>query len=182
MATNKTCLGRLTENIRVICSVPQHGIAEMLLADMADVDVIVDDGNEVSEITFGGMGGTGKPVLVETYKLTAQAVEALRALDGGAALQQTISFTIYDKNKFGSIVSTLMNKRFIVLAKFKEVGLYKVYGAHCGLEIASSDSDSNDAGGFFKVSITTPEGAQGEASLAISAALYEKCKALIPNI
>ena len=180
MATNKTCLGKLVTNIRVNCGIPQHGIEEMLIADFEDINTIVEDGNEVSEITFGGVSGSGAPILVETFKLTAQVVEALRSLDGGSALQQTVNFTVYDKKKYGSIISAFMNKRLLIIAKHREVGLYKVYGARCGLEIVASDIDSNDAGGYAKLSFTTPEGAQGESSLSISSGLYESYKALVP--
>ena len=177
MATNKTCLGKLVTNIRVNCGVPQHGIEEMLLADFGDINSIVDDSEKVNSIAFGD----GTPILIETYKMSAQAVEALRALDGGAALQQTVSFTIYDKQKTGSIISRLMNKRVLIIAKYKELGLYRVFGARCGLEIASSDIDSNDAGGYAKLSFATPEGAQGESSLTIAASLYNSYKSLIPS-
>ena len=176
MATNKTCLGKLVTNIRVNCGIPQHGIEEMLVADFEDINTIVEDGNEVSEITFGSVSGSGSPILVETFKLTAQVVEALRSLDGGSALQQTVNFTVYDKKKYGSIISAFMNKRLLIIAKHREVGLYKVYGARCGLEIVASDIDSNDAGGYAKISLSTPEGAQGEMSLTTTSNIYNTIK------
>ena len=83
--------------------------------------------------------------------------------------------------KYVELISRLANRRFFVLAKHKELGLYKAYGAYCGLEIASADIDSNDAGGYAKISLSTPEGAQGEMSLTTSVGFYDAIRAQIPS-
>lgn len=169
MAANKTCLGKLVTDIRVDCGIPQHGIEEFLLVDVEDVNEIVVTDYAVSNFTLTGVR---KVILVETYKMTSQVTESLQGLDGSAAMKQTILFNIYDKTKYAELISGLANHRFVALAKHKDLGLYKVYGAYCGLEIASADIDSNDAGGYAKISLSTPEGAQGEMSLTIPVSLY----------
>lgn len=172
MATNKTCLGALVNNLTVSCGIPQHGIAQMVIADYADITSWAVDANNanVSSISFN-QGAVMS--LVETYKLSAQATEALRTLDAGAALAQTVSFTIYSKGLYGATVSALTNRRILIVAMYKETGLYKVFGLKCGLEMVSADSDSNADGGYFKLSFSTPEGALGESSYTISKSVYD---------
>ena len=165
-------------NIRVNCGIPQHGIEEFLLVDVEDIDEITVTSFVVSDFT---LVGTPKPILVESYKMTSQVTESLQSLDGSAAMKQTIIFNIFDKKKYAELISGLANRRFVALAMHKGLGLYKVYGAYCGLEIASADIDSNDAGGYAKVSLSTPEGAQGEMSLATESAIYGSIKAKIPS-
>ena len=177
MATNKTCLGKLVTNIRVGCGIPQHGIKEFLLFDVEDISEITVTNYEVSTIAMLG----GAPILVEAYKMTSQVTESLQSLDGSAAMKQTVLFNIYDKKKYAELISGLANRRFVALAKHRELGLYKVYGAYCGLEIASADIDSNDAGGYAKISLSTPEGAQGEMSLTTTDGVYDALKSLIPS-
>ena len=177
MAANKTCLGKIVTNIRVNCGIPQHGIEEFLLFDVEDVAEITVKNYEVSAIAMSG----GVPILVESYKMTSQVTESLQGLDGSAAMKQTVLFTIFDKTKYAELISKLANRRFVALAKHKELGLYKVYGAYCGLEIASADIDSNDAGGYAKISLSTPEGAQGEMSLTTTDGIYNPLKSLIPS-
>ena len=159
----------MVSNIRVNCGIPQHGIEEFLLVDVEDINEITVTAYAVSAFTLAVVS---KPILVESYKMTSQVTESLQGLDGSAAMKQTVIFNIFDKTKYAELISGLANRRFIVLAKHNELGLYKVYGAYCGLELASADIDSNDAGGYAKISLSTPEGAQGEMSLTIPVSIY----------
>ena len=168
----------MVTNIRVNCGIPQHGIEEFLLVDVEDIHRVVVTDYVVSSIP---LVGTPKPILVEAYKMTSQVTESLQGLDGSVAMKQTVLFHVFDKTKYAELISGLANHRFVVLAKHKQLGLYKVYGAYCGLEIASADIDSNDAGGYAKISLSTPEGAQGEMSLTITRAIYDAIKAQIPS-
>ena len=168
----------MVTNIRVNCGIPQHGIEEFLLVDVEDINVIDTRGYTLAALT---MAVGYKPILVEAYKMTSQVTESLQVLDGSAAMKQTVLFNIFDKTKYAELISGLANRRFVALAKHKELGLYKIYGAHCGLEIASADIDSNDAGGYAKISLSTPEGAQGEMSLTATRAIYDAIKAQIPS-
>ena len=168
----------MVTNIRVNCGIPQHGIEEFLLVDVEDISRMVVTGYSVSDfITVAG----AKAILVEAYKMTSQVTESLQSLDGSAAMKQTVLFNIFDKTKYAELISGLANRRFVALAKHKDLGLYKVYGAYCGLDIASADIDSNDAGGYAKISLSTPEGAQGEMSLTTTSAIYGAIKARIPS-
>lgn len=168
----------MVTNIRVTCGIPQHGIEEFLLVDVEDINEIVVTNYVVVDIpTFG----EPNPILVEAYKMTSQVTESLQGLDGSAAMKQTIIFNIFDKARYAELISGLANRRFVALAKHRDVGLYKVYGAYCGLEIASADIDSNDAGGYAKISLSTPEGAQGEMSLTTMSTVYDTFKAKIPS-
>ncbi|WAX10838.1 hypothetical protein BV739P1_00039 [Phocaeicola phage BV739P1] len=168
----------MVTNIRVNCGIPQHGIEEFLLVDVEDIDEITVTNYAVSAFKTVG---TPKPILVEAYKMTSQVTESLQSLDGSAAMKQTILFNIFDKKKYAELISGLANRRFVALAMHKDLGLYKVYGAYCGLELASADIDSNDAGGYAKISLSTPEGAQGEMSLTTASAIYGTLKAQIPS-
>ena len=169
----------MVTNIRVNCGIPQHGIEEFLLVDVEDINEITVTAYAVSAFR---MVGVSKPILVEAYKMTSQVTESLQGLDGSVAMKQTVLFNIFDKTKYAELISGLANHRFIALAKHKELGLYKVYGAYCGLDIASADIDSNDAGGYAKISLSTPEGAQGEMSLTTTKAVYGAIRAqLVSN-
>ena len=169
----------MVTNIRVNCGIPQHGIEEFLLVDVEDiVGITVSSSFVVAALT---LVATPKPILVEAYKMTSQVTESLQVLDGSAAMKQTVLFNIFDKTKYAELISGLANRRFVAFAQHRDVGLYKVYGAYCGLEIASADIDSNDAGGYAKISLSTPEGAQGEMSLATTSAIYDAIKAQIPS-
>lgn len=168
----------MVTNIRVNCGIPQHGIEEFLLVDVEDIREITVTAYAVSAFA---MTAEPRPILVEAYKMTSQVTESLQGLDGSAAMKQTILFNIFDKTKYAELISGLANRRFVALAKHRDVGLYKVYGAYCGLEIASADIDSNDAGGYAKISLSTPEGAQGEMSLATTRAIYDVVKTQIPS-
>ena len=168
----------MVTNIRVNCGIPQHGIEEFLLVDVEYISLIDTRGYTLA--AFALTTGSN-PILVEAYKRTSQVTESLQVLDGSAAMKQTVLFNIFDKTKYAELISGLANRRFVALAKHKELGLYKVYGAYCGLELASADIDSNDAGGYAKISLSTHEGAQGEMSLTTTSAIYDTFKVQIPS-
>ena len=168
----------MVTNIRANCGIPQHGIEEFLLVDVEDIKEFVVTGYEATSLSL--VAGRN-PILVEAYKMTSQVTESLQSLDGSAAMKQTVLFNIFDKTKYAELISGLANRRFIALAKHKELGLYKLYGAYCGLELASADIDSNDAGGYAKISLSTPEGAQGEVSLMIRSDFYNTIRSQIPS-
>ena len=166
----------MVTNISVNCGIPQHGIEEFLLVDVEGINKITVTAYGVSAFEFEGV-----PILVEAYKMTSQVTESLQGLDGSAAMKQTVIFNIFDKTKYAELIAGLANNRFVALAKHREVGLYKMYGAYCGLEIASADIDSNDAGGYAKISLSTPEGAQGEMSLTTTRIIYNAVRARRPS-
>lgn len=167
------CIKTLNKAITYACQPGSVGIAEMYLINFDDVtSATVDGANHMTAIT---LKSGAKTVPVECYKNGAKLTEALKLSDVSAGLDQSVMFTLYDKQVTTApvILSALLSGRFMAAIKFNDINATPVMaGLKCGLEISQADTDSNAAGGFTTVTIKTPDDARGENRITIASAAW----------
>lgn len=167
------CIKTLNKAITYDCRPGSVGIAEMYLINFDDVTAATVDGN--NSITAITLKPGAKTVPVECYKNGAKFTEALKSSDVSAGLDQSVMFTIYNKNGFviNTTVSALLSGRFMAAIKFNDISTAPTMaGLKCGLEISQADTDSNAAGGFTTITIKTPDDARGENRISIASAAW----------
>lgn len=166
------CIKTLNKAITCVCQPGSVGIAEMYLINFDDVTAATMDGN--NSITAVTLKGGAKTVPVECYKNGAKYTEALKLSDVSAGLDQSVMFTLYNKNLTGaSIMSALLSGRFMAAIKLNDINSTPIMaGYKCGLEISQADTDSNTAGGFTTITIKTPDDARGENRVTITSAAW----------
>lgn len=172
------CIKTLNKAITYDCQPGSVGIAEMYLINFDDVTAVTVDGN--NSITAITLKSGAKTVPVECYKNGAKFTEALKSSDVSAGLDQSVMFTIYNKNGFviNTTVSALLSGRFMAAIKFNDINAAPTMaGLKCGLEISQADTDSNAAGGFTTITIKTPDDARGENRISIASAAWTTIKA-----
>ena len=166
------CIKTLNKAITYACQPGSVGIAEMYLINFDDVTAAtVDSNNTITAITLK----TGaKTVPVECYKNGAKFTEALKLSDVSAGLDQSVMFTIYEKNANArTIISALLSGRFMAAIKLNDISSTPIMaGLKCGLEISQADTDSNANGGFTTITIKTPDDARGENRITIDSAAW----------
>ena len=166
------CIKTLNKAITYACQPGSVGIAEMYLINFDDVtSASVDSNNVLWGFTFK----TGaKTIPVECYKNGAKFTEALKLSDVSAGLDQSVMFTIYEKNANArTIKSALLSGRFMAAIKLNDINSTPIMaGYKCGLEISQADTDSNANGGFTTVTLKTPDDARGENGITIPSALW----------
>lgn len=167
------CIKTLNKAITYDCQPGSVGIAEMYLINFDDVTATtVDDNNSITAIT---LKSGAKTVPVECYKNGAKLTEALKLSDVSAGLDQSVMFTIYNKDGFviNTTVSALLSGRFMAAIKLNDINTAPIMaGLKCGLEISQADMDSNAAGGFTTITIKTPDDARGENRISIASAAW----------
>lgn len=167
------CIKTLNKAITYACQPGSVGIAEMYLINFDDVTAsTVDSNNYITAIT---LKAGAKTVPVECYKNGAKLTEALKLSDVSAGLDQSVMFTLY--NKDGVIVNTilaaLLSGRFMAAIKLSDINASTVMaGYKCGLEISQADTDSSANGGFTTVTIKTPDDARGENRVTLATAAW----------
>lgn len=166
------CISKLNKAILANCENGAAGIEEMVLINSSDVSA-VGIAAGVATITLTGAG-----VLVEGLKKAINATEELKVNDNApTALTQSVIFTVYNKDANAAvIVNTILNGRFLALAKMKETGVYRVYGANYGLESNAVSEDANTNGGYTTITLATPENALGEMRLTLTKAHYDSIR------
>lgn len=167
------CIKTLNKAITYDCQPGSVGIAEMYLINFDDVTATtVDAANHLKTITL--VAGA-KTVPVECYKNGAKFTEALKSSDVSAGLDQSVVFTLYNKQVTIApvILSALLSGRFMAAIKFNDINATPVIaGLKCGLEISQADTDSSAAGGFTTITIKTPDDARGENRITIASAAW----------
>lgn len=167
------CIKTLNKAITYACQPGSVGIAEMYLINFYDVlYATVDDNNSIKTVA---LESGAKTIPVECYKNGAKFTEALKLSDVSAGLDQSVMFTLY--NKDGGIVNTIMSAllsgRFMAAIKLNDINASPIMaGLKCGLEISQADTDSSAAGGFTTVTIKTPDDARGENRITITSAAW----------
>lgn len=167
------CIKILNKAITYACQPGSVGIAEMYLINFDDVTATtVDAANHLTTIT---LASGAKTVPVECYKNGAKFTEALKSSDVSAGLDQSVMFTLYNKQVTIApvILSALLSGRFMAAIKFNDINATPVIaGLKCGLEISQADTDSSAAGGFTTITIKTPDDARGENRITIASAAW----------
>lgn len=167
------CISKLNKAILANCENGAAGIEEMVLINSTDVSAIAVNAGVVT-ITL-----TGKGVLVEGLKKAINATEELKTNDNApTALTQSVMFTVYNKDANAAvIVNTILNGRFLAIAKMKEAGVYRAYGVTYGMESSAVSEDANANGGYTTITIATPENVLGEMRLTLTKAHYDSIRA-----
>lgn len=167
------CISKLNKAILANCENGAAGIEEMVLINSTDVSAIAVKAGVVT-ITLTGAG-----VLVEGLKKAINATEELKTNDNApTALTQSVMFTVYNKDSNAAvIVNTILNGRFLAIAKMKESGVYRAYGATYGMESSAVSEDANANGGYTTITLATPENVLGEMRLTLTKAHYDSIRA-----
>lgn len=167
------CIKTLNKAITYDCQAGSVGIAEMYLINFDDVTSATVDGN--NSITAITLKSGAKTVPVECYKNGAKLTEALKLSDVSAGLDQSVMFTLYNKNltDANAILAALLSGRFMAAIKLNDINASPVMaGLKCGLEISQADTDSSANGGFTTITIKTPDDARGENRITITSAAW----------
>lgn len=167
------CIKTLNKAITYACQPGSVGIAEMYLINFDDVTAsTVSTNNSITAIT---LKSGAKTVPVECYKNGAKLTEALKLSDVSAGLDQSVMFTVYNKDltDTNAIMAALLSGRFMAAIKLNDINASPVMaGLKCGLEISQADTDSSANGGFTTVTIKTPDDARGENRVTITATAW----------
>lgn len=167
------CIKTLNKAITYDCQPGSVGIAEMYLINFDDVTAAtVDDSNQITALS---LKSGAKTIPVECYKNGAKFTEALKSSDVSAGLDQSVMFTLYNKDGIvvNTIMSALLSGRFMAAIKLNDINASPIMaGLKCGLEISQADTDSSAAGGFTTITIKTPDDARGENRITIASAAW----------
>ena len=166
------CIKTLNKAITYACQPGSVGIAEMYLINFDDVTDTVE--GTLSDVLTVTLKSGAKTIPVEAYKNGAKLTEALKLSDVSAGLDQSVMFTIYEKNANArTIMSALLSGRFMAAIKLNDINSTPIMaGYKCGLEISQADTDSSAAGGFTTITIKTPDDARGENRTTIAGAAW----------
>lgn len=152
----KSCLNKLTGNIKQDCVITQNGIKNVYLMYPEDVKLSLGPGYEyVGDVTF--VSGA-KSYLIEGYKQNIQLSVSARTMDASMKLDYTLTFKIPLKSTWP--LRAFSTGKFYAMVDYLS-GYSILAGVTCPLECSAIDGDSNANSGMFTITLTAPEGSAG---------------------
>lgn len=163
------CIKELNNAITYDCQGGTVNVVGLYLVNRSQVSAYTLDANGTTMNTVTLTAGA-KTVPVECYKAGAKVIEALKAGDARAGVDQSLTFTLYNKGANSqAIVKALLSGSFMAAVKFADLNADNlILGVVSGLEISQLDTDSSANGGFTTITLKTPEDSIGENRLKIS--------------
>lgn len=174
----KTCLDRLSGNIKVACNINPVGVKNIYLMHTEDVTFTVG-GTGGIDIASASVSPGGTVILVEGYKQNIQITSSVRAMDASAKLDIVVSFKmpiIADADY--RRIRSLLAGTFYVAVERKD-GTRSLVGYISPLECSGMDGDSNANAGLATVTLSAPEGSAGNYFMAISQEAMNSIKAKV---
>lgn len=152
----KSCLTKLSGNIKVDCVIAQNGIKNVYL--MYPGDVKLNFGAEHEYIDKATFVDKAKSYLIEGYKQNIQLTTSARVLDASTRLDYSLAFKIPANSTWP--LRAFSTGRFYAMVEFLS-GYNILVGATSPLECSAIDGDSNANSGMITITLTAPEGSSG---------------------
>lgn len=173
----KSCLNKLSGNVKVDCTIPRVGVKNIYLMHAEDVTLTVNPtGPAIWSVSFAS-GAVA--ILVEGYKQNIQITSAIRTMDASAKLDFSVMFKLSGNNTAAfSRVHSLLNGKFYVLAEYNG-DTYSFIGHTSPLECSGMDWDSNANARLMTVTLAAPEGSAGNYLMDVSDSVVKSIKSKV---
>ena len=180
------CLSKIKSAIAYNCDGGNVGLISALLInkeDIASISFGADNPGLVSAITLKGGASAYK---IDTVKRTLVITEALKVNEGAPnAFTHSATATVtaaLGANTFSDLINPSVNGSFVVLTLIPKTpeqpsGSVRAYGLYYGMSATALDRSSHENGGWYTITMATPERVIGEDALSMLtnpyAALYD---------
>ena len=177
------CLSKIQSAITYDCDSGSTGLISALLINKEDIATIVFDPNRPALVADITLKTGALAYKIDTVKRTLVTTESLK-VNEGAPNAYTHSATAVvtsavDASLFRDLINPVANGSFVILTRALKVPSsseitdpVRVFGLYYGMSVTAIDRSSHDNGGWYTITMATPERVIGEDALRISSALY----------
>lgn len=175
------CISKISEAISYDCDSSQVGYESALLINKEDIlsyTTAPTDGR-IDQITLKGGASAYK---LDAIKRTLVMSEALKINEGAPnAFTHTANIVCTNQQSatmLKNLINPAANGSFVILTKnIKMMGLAdksrpRVYGLYYGLSASAIDRNSHDNGGWYTLTLATPDRVLGEDALGVTDTCY----------
>lgn len=169
------CITKLANAIAYDCDSGATGLVSALIINKADIASFAITAATLSVDTLALTSGA-KAYKIDTVKRSLVMSEALKINEGAPnAYTHTANITLTGKNSAAirNIKTAITNGSFVILAKKQGNTFARAYGLYYGMSATAADSSSHDNGGWFTLTLETPENVIGEDTLSVGTTLYD---------
>ena len=168
------CISKLAGGFEYDCDTGATGIESAIIINKEDIgsfSVSTDGGPKISELT---LKSGAKAYKIDTPKRTLVISESLKTNEGAPNAfthSATLICTSPENSALFRALSAMTNGSFVILTRGVNKST-RAYGAYYGLSSSSIERSSHDNGGWYTITMETPEQFIGEDAMLIDNALY----------
>lgn len=178
------CISKISSAINYDCDTGGTGLLSALLINKEDIASIAFDPANTAVVTTITLKEGASAYKIDTVKRVLTTTEALK-VNEGAPNAYTHSATVVvtapvASALFKDLINPVANGSFVILTAMlkspsaTEAGnICRPFGLYYGMSATAVDRSSHDNGGWFTISMATPERVIGEDALSISAGSYD---------
>lgn len=168
------CISKLANAIAYDCDTGATGLVSAIIINKADIAsfTVSSSSGVVTGLT---LAAGAKAYKIDTVKRSLVLSSALKVNEGAPnaySHSANLVLTSTDNSDFSASMAAYSNGSFVILASMN-AGPFPAYGLYYGLSAVSSEHSSHDNGGWYTVTLETPENVIGEDTLTIDSGLYQ---------
>lgn len=168
------CISKLAGGFEYDCDTGATGLLTAMIINKEDIEsfaVSTSDGPKIYALT---LKPGAKAYKIDTPKRTLVVSESLKTNEGAPNAfthSATLTVTSPANEALYRALTAMTNGSFVILTQ--EVNKFtKAYGAYYGLSSSSIERSSHDNGGWYTITMETPEQFIGEDAMQIGNILY----------
>lgn len=168
------CISKLSAGFAYDCDTGSTGFYTAFIINKSDIASFAfgSNGSAVDTLTLNS--GTSA-YRIDTPKRTLVMSESLKVNEGAPNAFTHTAVLNVTKIQFASTLAGLItpttNSPFVIATK-DMTGISRLYGLYYGLYATSIERSSHDNGGWYTITLATPEQTLGEDAITISGTLY----------
>lgn len=171
------CISKLSAGFAYDCETGATGIESAVIINKEDIASFTVNNSAPSLITDITLASGAKAYKIDTVKRSFIISEALK-VNEGAPNAYTHTATITATQRFGTNFSNLLvnpvaNGNFVILTRCVNPLVCRPFGLYYGMLATSVERSSHDNGGWYTITMATPEQTIGEDALDMSPEVYE---------
>lgn len=177
------CLSKIQSAITYDCDGGNVGLISALLINKEDIATIVFDSTNPALVTNITLKEGATAYKIDTVKRTLVTTESLKVNEGAPnAYTHTATAVVTGavaSALFCNLINPVANGSFVILTKaLRSVGSTEVgdtarpFGLYYGMSATAVDRSSHENGGWYTITMATPERVIGEDALTLSIGIY----------
>lgn len=179
------CLSKIQSAITYDCDGGNVGLISALLINKEDIAAIAFDPANSALVTTITLKEGATAYKIDTVKRTLVTTEALKVNEGAPnAYTHTATIVVTDSSTyisalFRDLINPATNGSFVILTQaLKSPGsvdttnIVRSFGLYYGMSATAVDRSSHENGGWFTITMATPERVIGEDALRVSSSTY----------
>ena len=178
------CLSKIASAITYDCDSGSTGLISALLINKEDIAAIVFDVNRPALVTNIALKEGASAYKIDTVKRTLVTTESLKVNEGALNAYTHTAIAVVtstvDSSLFRDLINPVANGSFVILTQALRApssseltNPIRAFGLYYGMSVTAIDRSSHDNGGWYTITMATPERVIGEDALRISSALYD---------